>query len=187
MFKSAALRKRLDALTARFAGAAPPQPSSSIEDAIVALERAAETHLQEVARIGATEEQLIRALDVIPQGVVLADDQGAVLFRNQAASGFFAARHSEALVEAAITELISLAVAGTPESRTLDLYGPPRRALPPRSVPLGDDWRPAGAFIVVEDVSERQRLDTVRRDFVANISHELKTPSERSDSWPRRW
>ena len=33
-----------------------------------------------------------------------------------------------------------------------------------------------GAFLVVEDISERHRLDAVRRDFVANISHELKTP-----------
>ncbi len=147
-----------------------------MEDAIVTLERAVDMHLREVTRTGATEEQLLRALDVIPLGIVLADDRRTVVFRNKAASGFFAARHSEALVEAAITELISLAVAGTPETRTLDLYGPPRRALLLRSVPLGDDERPAGAFIVVEDVSERQRLDTVRRDFVANISHELKTP-----------
>ncbi len=129
-----------------------------------------------MARTGATEEQLVGALDVIPQGIVLADEHGTVLFRNQAASGFFAARHSEALVEAVISELIALAVAGTPESRTLDLYGPPRRALLLRSVALGDDQRQAGAFIVVEDVSDRQRLDAVRRDFVANISHELKTP-----------
>jgi two-component system sensor histidine kinase SenX3 len=39
-----------------------------------------------------------------------------------------------------------------------------------------DDGAGAGAFLLVEDVSERQRLDSVRRDFVANISHELKTP-----------
>lgn len=36
---------------------------------------------------------------------------------------------------------------------------------------------PSGASLVlVEDISETERLDHVRRDFVANVSHELKTP-----------
>ena len=32
------------------------------------------------------------------------------------------------------------------------------------------------ALVLVEDLSEARRLDAVRRDFVANVSHELKTP-----------
>jgi two-component system sensor histidine kinase SenX3 len=43
-------------------------------------------------------------------------------------------------------------------------------------VPLDDGKRPVGSLALIEDVSERRRLEAVRRDFVANISHELKTP-----------
>jgi two-component system sensor histidine kinase SenX3 len=40
-----------------------------------------------------------------------------------------------------------------------------------------DDWnRRLGIVAVLDDVSDRRRLEAVRRDFVANVSHELKTP-----------
>lgn len=147
----------------------------SVDDAIARLERVLEVKGGAKRSEDATARQLMDSLDVIPQGIVLADRSGAVAFRNQAASGFFAARHSEALVESAIAGLVARGVAGEPATEMLDLFGPPRRALQLRAVPLADAGG-GGAFILVEDVSERQRLDAVRRDFVANISHELKTP-----------
>ena len=45
-----------------------------------------------------------------------------------------------------------------------------------RGYPLIVDGVPAGAAVYVHDVSEVHRVDNVRRDFVANVSHELKTP-----------
>ena len=35
---------------------------------------------------------------------------------------------------------------------------------------------PRGAVLVLHDLTEVRRLEAVRRDFVANVSHELKTP-----------
>ena len=178
-FRSAQQRERLDRLRARFerGGAAA---SGSVDEAIDRLTRALERHAADEEASGAVADRLVAALDVIPQGIVLADADGQVVFRNRVARGYQVARHGEALVESAITELVGAAVAGTAEVRTLDLYGPPRRAIQLRSVPLedpdGEAPGPVGAFLVVDDVSERQRLDAVRRDFVANISHELRTP-----------
>jgi two-component system, OmpR family, sensor histidine kinase SenX3 len=42
--------------------------------------------------------------------------------------------------------------------------------------PLLTDNHAVGALAIVEDITERRRLEAIRRDFVANISHELKTP-----------
>ena len=120
------------------------------------------------------EGQLRRALDAIPQGVVIGDEHGSVSYRNATAADFLTARHGEALVEVAIRELLSDTVTGRSNRRSLELFGPPRRVLEVTAVPLSG--RVAGGLIVVEDVSERRRLEAVRRDFVANISHELKTP-----------
>jgi two-component system sensor histidine kinase SenX3 len=121
--------------------------------------------------------RLEHALDCLPGGVLVADATGAVVFRNAIAGEFHEARHGEALVEAAVGELLALAAAGDPGERTLDLFGPPRRTIVVAAAPLtGGDGDPLGAVAWVDDVTERRRLEDVRRDFVANISHELKSP-----------
>jgi two-component system sensor histidine kinase SenX3 len=116
-------------------------------------------------------DRLTSVLDEVPQGVVLCDVDGREVLRNRAAETFAGARHAEALVEQAIHEELRAALAGPVRRRTLDLFGPPRRLLAITASRVGD-----GAVAVVDDVSERRRLDAMRRDFVANISHELKTP-----------
>jgi two-component system sensor histidine kinase SenX3 len=120
--------------------------------------------------------RMAQTLETIPQGVVLCDDNGDVTFRNQAATTFSSARHGDALVGAAIEEMLRKALHGNGETRTLDLFGPPRRTLVVTTPPLDDERRTIGALGIIDDVSERRRLEAVRRDFVANISHELKTP-----------
>ena len=143
------------------------------------------------ARAEDARRRLVHALDAIPQAVLITDADGRVIFRNQSAETFESARHSDALVEAAITELVGSALAGHGEQRTIDLFGPPRRTLVIATTPLLDARaeQPVlrGALAVVDDVSERRRLEATRRDFVANISHELRTPDRRDRAcWPRR-
>ena len=142
------------------------------DDQALELERLRSRVVTSASRVAALRE----ALDAIPLGVIIGDRTGAITYRNPAADRFLDARHGEALVEAAIRELIGDAIEGEPTTRSLDLFGPPRRVLEVQAVPLGEAGASAGGLIVVEDVSDRRRLEAVRRDFVANISHELKTP-----------
>ena len=176
MMRRSALRARLDELRARFDRSSGP--SADVDDAVDRLASAVERHFAKQQATRVTADRLVGALDVIPQGIVLADASGQVVFRNRTATGYLEARHGEALVGSLIAELIGAAVAGRGEVRTIELFGPPRRTIQLRSVPLDGGAGPeaGGAFLVVEDISERQRLEAVRRDFVANISHELKTP-----------
>jgi two-component system sensor histidine kinase SenX3 len=121
-------------------------------------------------------ERLVAALQQLDQGVVVCDDHGGVIYRNARAAAFVGARHGEALAERAVEELLATAATGQESEQTIDLFGPPRRTLTIRAFPITAGLRSLGAVAVVEDISERRRLESMRRDFVANISHELKTP-----------
>jgi two-component system sensor histidine kinase SenX3 len=85
-------------------------------------------------------------------------------------------RHGDALAAQAVEELLASTPIGATEERTLELYGPPRRTLVVRTESIDNGSRVLGVMAVIDDVSERRRLEGIRRDFVANVSHELKTP-----------
>ncbi len=155
---------------------APLAEVRSLEKTIGQLERAVDAAMTKGGDVSASETRMSHALRSIHDGVVLFDDEGEIVFRNRPAAKFLGARHGEALVESTIEELAASALAGDEVARNVELFGPPRRTLALTADPLDDGHRSIGALVVIEDITERQRVDAVRRDFVANISHELKTP-----------
>jgi two-component system, OmpR family, sensor histidine kinase SenX3 len=144
-----------------------------------AHERATRAEAVARADLAVAEERssrLTAALDAIGDSVIIVDAAGTELARNAAASRFRAARHSDAAVAELIDRLVARALQGEDCEQELPLFGPPREVLVVRARPLHFDGASAGAVVVVRDVTEQRRTDDVRRDFVANVSHELKTP-----------
>lgn len=115
-------------------------------------------------------------LAVLASGGIVLDASDAVVNTSPAAVASGLVRHGE-LVHA---ELLQLAwqVRRDGEIREVELELsalPTRRrrmVIAARVAPLGEDH----VLLLVEDRSEARRLDQVRRDFVVNVSHELKTP-----------
>ena len=123
-----------------------------------------------LAELEAEVLHLRRALDALPIGVVLADPSGQTKVENVAARAYHG--HAAVLVQEAVERHVRQAVRGVASGQMVEFIGPPRTVLAIHAIPLED----GGALVTVDDVSERARLDAIRTDFVANISHELKTP-----------
>jgi two-component system sensor histidine kinase SenX3 len=178
-------RRALAAVHGR-AGVAAPD-GAGLAGAIEAVDRLVARRLIEEQERNLALSRLDAALAMLPQGILVYDAVGDLTFSNAVASGYLTARHGDALVEEAIAELSAQAVrdaaaaaAGADEppvpTRSVDLFGPPRRTLVLRAMSLASSDDRLGILVVIDDVTDRRRLEAVRRDFVANISHELKTP-----------
>jgi two-component system sensor histidine kinase SenX3 len=145
----------------------------ALDEAIADSTRESE---ERVARAEAVQHWMLAALDEATDAIVVVDRIGREIVRNAPARRFGGARHGEVLAQDAVDELLRAALDGVTSQRELQLYGPPAQVLQLRSFPLRRDGEVVGAVAFTRDVSEARRVESVRRDFVANVSHELKTP-----------
>ncbi len=171
-----ALKQRLVSLGDRLGADPLPMDPKGIEDALGYVERATEHAAETVVDSSADAIRLRRVLDSLAQAVIVCDEHGDLVFRNSRAVALMGSRHGDALAAQAVDDLLASTTPGASEERTLELYGPPRRTLSVRTQSIDNGQRTLGVIAIIDDVSERRRLEEVRRDFVANVSHELKTP-----------
>jgi two-component system sensor histidine kinase SenX3 len=115
-------------------------------------------------------------LSSMQDGVLLVDPEGATAFANVALERHLGRRPTSVaqLFPTSLREAVERTTLERTTGSVLVEVGEPSRFLRVVATPAGDD---GSVLVVVRDVTEARRIDAIRRDFVANASHELKTPA----------
>lgn len=172
-------RRRLASLVARLdeIDLATVETAGDLETSVSQMQRAVEARVRAEDSHAAERRRLFEALQALDEGVVVADEAGQLVFANPYARRFLGGRRVHAVVDNRIRELLAVAVEEQRDARdTMELLGPPRRTLEFAVHHVDDGRRSIGAVLFVRDRTRARHVDALRRDFVDNISHELKTP-----------
>lgn len=161
-------------------GSLPRFPRSGIPDidglvrAVRQMHRQLADRFDELRRERAESAALVESM---VEGVIAADGRGRIVTANSAARRLLGYGSDEPLPDLpelfrvkAARQAVDAALGGTVvENREIEFDG---SVLLVNARPLAS----GGALLVLHDLTEVRRLEAVRRDFVANVSHELKTP-----------
>jgi two-component system phosphate regulon sensor histidine kinase PhoR len=146
-----------------------------------ALDQFAESLSRSLGELRAERDLLTGILSSMNEGVLVVGGDGRIVLSNPALRAMLLVPQEavgksvlQVIRNADLNQVLHAAAAGAASEAEVDLAGlRPRRVLV-RAVPLQD--APRGVLAVFVDVTELRRLESVRRDFVANASHELRSP-----------
>jgi two-component system phosphate regulon sensor histidine kinase PhoR len=139
---------------------------------------------QRIAQLEQDRHQLRAILSGMIEGVVALDAEQRVLYANERAAALleFHAKNPvgrrlwEVVRQRSFLDMVQRALAAAePYREELSWHGRTQRSLTVHLAQLAAN-PPRGAVLVLHDTSELRRLERLRQEFVANVSHELKTP-----------
>lgn len=138
----------------------------------------------EINRLSTEKSTAAAIVNSMIEGVIAVDRDSRILSLNPTVEKIFGVSQSavgrlflEAIPNNGLYEVIvTVLQQGAPLSQELTLVWPVRKIFQVNASAIFTAQSVAGCLLVIHDITEVRKLETVRSDFIANVSHELKTP-----------
>ena len=156
-----------------------PLPSGFWEEVFFRLQRLVKTLKQRMRNIEQQHERFIEAFQASPNGILMLDESDQIEWCNSISERFFGLIFKRDVMQR-INFLIRrpefihyLNKRNFDEPLLLERMGPDSSlSLMLQAFPFGNRRH----LLLVQNVTDLQKADAMRRDFVANVSHEMRTP-----------